>query len=727
MIEVEGKIKRVVFHNPDNGYLVAKFKIDKSSDLEESEITIVGKMMQIIDNFNLRINGNITFNEKYNTKQFEFINVEQLMPSDKEKIIEFLTSSLIKGCGKKTAEKLYNKYKNNTLEKIKKLENITCIEGISEVSALKINSSILKFALSKEIITKLQDIGFSIDEASKIYFEFKDGTLDILEKDFYALNKVINFKKLDSIYVLNHDLSEEKRIYACALECMKTLSDNEGDTYYTKEMITSALKNMYSLFIGQEDEDIMYDILSKKELIVVQNDRIYLKEYYDYECFIANKLNTIYKNKTKNIKDIDDKINNYEKVINIEYDYKQKEAIKSSLSNNITIISGGPGTGKTTILKSIVNLYIKEKNLGPAEICTKIALLAPTGRASKKMSQSSGYGASTIHKFLKWDKESDTFEHNEFNKVSAQFIVIDECSMIDIKLFASLLTALKDNVVLILVGDAFQLPPVRAGLVFNSLIETDLFNFTCLSKIYRQSDDSYIPDLALSIKEGELTENYLTKKDDYNFLICEPENIHNIMKQAVYAAKLKGIDETNLQVLAPMYKGLNGIDSFNNELRNIFNPPSFDKNEITYNGIIYREKDKVLQLVNDIDKNIFNGDIGYIKSIKTDGNKVSIKICFEEETANVDKAYFKNLTHAYAMSIHKSQGSEFEHVIMPITKEYYRMMYNKLLYTGVSRAKASLILIGSPVVFNSGVNNNLTSNRKTYLKEKLLSIILENE
>ncbi|MFI3260545.1 MAG: ATP-dependent RecD-like DNA helicase [bacterium] len=724
MSNITGKLKTIIFHNAENGYLVALFRVHKENDKESHTITIKGNMPIIINDVTLVLTGDMEFDQKYKKDQFVFTAYEKIMPTDKENIMEFLKSSLVNGCGKKTAEKLVEAYKEDTLEVIKDLQKILDL-GISEKTALKINSSIINFSKSSEDILELQKMNFTIEEASKIYNEYNQGTMDVVKNHFYKLRSIINFRKLDSIYLANNDFDSDERVVACMLEIMTMLSDGDGHTFYTKDMISSGLRSIFSIYMDLDREDEFYDTLKDSEYIVMLEDKIFLSEYFEAEMVIAEKLKNIGNKKVVPLKNSDDKILKLQDKLNIEYHYKQKEAICSAMNKNVTIISGGPGTGKTTILNSIVKLYIEENKISNSQIPAKIALLAPTGRASKKMSMATGLSACTIHRFLKWNKSDDTFEYNENNKLCHEFIVIDECSMIDVKLFASLLSALQNNVKLILVGDSQQLPSVGAGLVFDSLIESDLFNYTSLTRIYRQSDNSYIPDLAQSIKDEELTESFLEKKDDYNFLKVDSDNILHIITQAIFSAKSKGINEQDLQILAPVYKGRNGIDSLNAALRNTFNPNNFEKKEVIYNNIIYRENDKILQLTNDVEKNIFNGDIGFIYKINNDKNKITLTIKFDDQFVTVEKPYLKNMTHAYVISIHKSQGSEYEHVIMPIAKEYYNMMYNKLLYTGVSRAKKTLTLVGDPYVFSQGVRNNKSKERKTDLKTKLISMILE--
>ena len=413
----------------------------------------------------------------------------------------------------------------------------------------------------------------------------------------------------------------------------------------------------------------------------------------------------------------------------VKYNVDQKKAIKKALTNRISIITGGPGTGKTTIINSIVKLYMRIHNLNYKDVINEIALLAPTGRAAKKISDSTGLPAMTIHRYLKWNKEKNEFQINEYNKNPHKLIIVDETSMIDTCLFDSLLKGIKHNITLVLVGDANQLPSVGPGLILNDLIESDLFTHTILETIYRQSDNSYIPILAKEIKEHNLSEDFTRQTDDYNFLFASGLAIKETIRKICLMSKEKGLTEDDIQILAPMYKGENGIDNLNILLQGIFNPKDESKKEIKVGDIIYREHDKVLQLVNDPDNNIFNGDIGYISNISivmAPKKKEILTINFDGNEVLYNREDLINIKHAYAITIHKSQGSEFAHVIMPISKAYFKMLYNKLIYTGVSRAKKSLIIIGEKESFIMATNNDYSTNRKTNLKEQLMHKFIED-
>ena len=720
---IKGKLKKIIFHNNDSGYVVALFRVKETNDVAMKEkvnksITVTGVFTDVNIDISMILYGNYIHNEKFGM-QYAVDSYEIEMPTTKDAIIEFLASSFIDGCGEKTAKKIVNHFGEKTLEKIKEnRDNLLEIEGMTTIRAAKIYNSLQNYNKSSEAILKFQNLGFTIEECSKIYNKFKDRIDEVLGDAFYDLKEIIDFRKLDSIYMNNFGNDTSVRIHACFLETMQLLSNYNGDTYYYREEISNTLDKEFNIILTEDVfEEILKELVDNKQIILVDR-KIYLAKYYGFEENIAESLKKIDSKVVDKIYKIEEKLKDLEDRIGINYNRDQEKAIISALSNNVTIISGGPGTGKTTIINAITKLYIEDKRLGPADILENIALLAPTGRASKKMASSTNLPAYTIHRYLKWYKDSNDFFYNEFNKTNHRLIIVDEVSMIDIELFNALLNGISPGVKLILVGDTFQLPSVGPGLVLDDLIGSDYFNFVPLNQIYRQSDNSYIPYLAKEIKNNDLSEEFLTKKDDYSFFQTKSSQIKDAIEQIIKISLGKKIDEKSMQILAPMYKGENGIDNLNNILQKIYNPASSGKNEITYLDVIYREGDKVLQLVNDLDNNVFNGDIGYIESIN--GNKIEID--FEGNVVEYEKKNLKQIKHAYAITIHKSQGSEFEHVIMPISNSYYKMLYNKLIYTGVSRAKKTLTIVGDPHSFAKAVANNYSANRKTSLKTKIIEV-----
>jgi len=728
---IKGKVRNIIYQNKDNGYVVAVFRVKESNDKKMDEyinktITITGTFLDINTEETFILYGSTLKHERFGFQyKVETYKKEELTTEDA--LVEFLASSLVKGCGEKIAKKIVEALGIDAIKKITEDGSVLAnIPGINEAKQEKIRNSLLEYSDADDSLVKLKELGFSMTEATKIYKKYQASTKYIIESNLYVLTEILDFNKIDIIYQSKHDAYDEVRIKACILEAMKRLSFNNGDTFYYEEEIKDALKKEFNLILDEITfEEAIYH-LEEENRIVIENDLYYLTENYEAESDITENLYNLNSNNSTPIYEFDSEIKILEEFNGVSYNEDQKNAIKKALENKVTIISGGPGTGKTTIINAIVKLYIKMHNLSPMEVLANIALLAPTGRASKKMSMSTGLPAMTIHRYLKWNKDTNNFGVNIYHKAQENLIIVDEMSMIDVNLFNALLKGIKSNVQLIMVGDVFQLPSVGPGLILSDLIESDLFTFCPLEKIYRQSDNSYIPYLALEIKNKDLSEDFTIQKDDYNFLSVDSKYIKEMIRKICIKSKEKGLNENDIQILAPMYKGENGIDNLNIVLQELFNPPDIKKEEIKLGEITYRENDKVLQLQNNPDCNVFNGDIGFIREIKKVGRKDILIIDFEGNKVEYTKEDMYQVKHAYAITIHKSQGSEFPHVILPISRSYYKMLYNKLIYTGVSRAKKSLIIIGEANSFVMAVHNDYASTRKTALKEKLVHKFIDN-
>lgn len=727
---IKGKIKHLIFEST-SGYKVGLIRVKETNDPEMEDfinktVTFTGYFADLTMDDVYVLEGSLVYTEKYGY-QYKVENYHYQEVEGKDAVIEFLASPLVKGCGEKTACDIVDTLGEDALKKIKEnYTNLLLVPKMTEKKALKIYDSIMKYRQTDEMIVELKNLGFTINEALSIINKYGDETISIVKSNPYCLNELIDFNKLDKVYLNIGGFDDETRIKACLVETIKRLEMADGDTYFSLEEILDGLKRFFLLLPDTSITEKVVDELSVNNDIIVDKDKYYLKTTYEMECAIAKNLSLINNILPVEIKEFDTEIIKLQESIDVTYNKEQLLAIRKALENRISIITGGPGTGKTTIIKAITKLYIKIHNLRPDEISSQIALLAPTGRAAKKLAESTGLPASTIHRYLKWNKEANDFQINELNKNFHRLVIVDETSMIDTHLFDALLKGICTNIQLILVGDANQLPSVGPGLILSDLINSDIFTFTPLETIYRQSNNSYIPYLAQEIKNKDLSNDYLTKKDDYNFLNATGSNIRELIKMTCERSIKKGLTDKDIQILAPMYKGENGIDHLNEILRDLFNPPDTKKKEIKVGEVTYRVGDKVLQLTNDPNNGVFNGDIGYIKDIVTitvPKKQETIVIDFDGNKIDYKKEDMNMVKHAYAISIHKSQGSEFPHVIMPITKSYYKMLYNKLIYTGVSRAKKSLVLIGEPYALIMAVNNDYSNQRKTTLKERLLNNI----
>ncbi len=729
MQRIEGKIRTVIF-NSETGFLVAVFKVkkvyeDSLKELVGKAVTITGLMAEQNEEDTYILEGSYIRHERYGM-QFSFQNYEKKLPEGKDAVIDFLASPLIKGCGIKTAEEIVNTLGEEALKLIKEnKENLMLVPGMTIKKCESIYLSVLSYSEVDDTIIKLKNLGFSMNEATKLIKHYQDKTLVFVEENLYLFKEFIPFNKLDAIFLKNHDAYDTLRIKECLKEGMERQSRSIGDAYYYLDEIKGCLKKEFQIILDEEELLKYLEELEKSGDVFFENDAIYLKKYYDIELDIAHILRRMSRYPKKNIKGLKNKLTYLEDMLEVKYNKDQETAILTALENPISIISGGPGTGKTTIVNAITKLFIEVYKLSPIEVTSQIALLAPTGRAAKKLSLSTHLPASTIHRFLKWNKDTNNFQINEYNKNYQKLIIVDETSMIDEYLFVSLLRGIPESSQIVFVGDTFQLPSVGAGLILNDLVSSHLFSYTSLDMIYRQSENSYIPILAKEIKEKNLSETFLEKKDDYNFLSCDAKNLKEMIRQIILKSQAKGLKAEDVQILAPMYKGENGIDNLNILLQELFNPKSETKKELKYFDMTYREQDKVLQLINNPDCNVYNGDIGYIKEIRqveSPFKHTEVEIDFDGNKVIYKTEDLQSIKHAYAMTIHKSQGSEFPHVILPVTKNYYKMLYNKLIYTGVSRAKKSLVIIGEKEAFMMSVYNDEASNRKTGLKEKLMYI-----
>lgn len=659
--------------------------------------------------------------------QFDVSSYEVVKPEGKDGVIAYLSSGIFSGIGKNTARLIVNKLGEDALDLIVEDKNI--LDKIPKLSMKKkalIYNTLKENEDSRRSIVELTNCGFSINDASEIYKTYKENTLKTLEYNPYSMINVvknITFPKIDEIRSnFDIDTFDSRRIEACILYCMSELSFETGDTYSSYNEIKNKVNDYNHTTI---DDDLISECVNNliDDLRIINEDEKYfLSEIYNAEEYIASRITDLSIREPNNFTKIDKYVKELEKNNNIIYNDIQKEAIKKAINNHVTIITGGPGVGKTTIIKAIIAVYRKIYKLDDEGLEERVILLAPTGRAAKRMMESTNFMAKTIHSFLRWNKEDNTFSVNELNKDYHRFIIIDESSMIDNDLFYNLFKGLRSNIKLVMVGDFNQLPSVRAGNVLRDLIDSNQIDTVHLNYLYRQKDNSYIPVLAREIKDNKLS-NFLEKKDDYLFLKCSSDGIIPKLIDACKLAVNKGYDYKRIQVMAPMYAGMNGIDNLNKVLQNIFNPRNSDKKEIGYGDVIYRVGDKVLQLINIPDKNVFNGDIGIIIEIEdaneTESGKREVIIDFDGNIVRYDISALINIRHGFIMSIHKSQGSEFDLVIIPVCNSYKRMLYRKLIYTGITRAKRKLILIGEDSAFIYSVENTMEHIRKTDLVNKM--------
>ena len=720
MSEIKGKLSKIIFHNNQNGYTVGLLKVKESDidDLVNKTVTFTGSLPDLNEIDTYIMTGSLTNHEKYGS-QFQVKSINRIMPQETDAMIDILSSNLFKGIGKKTAEKLVSVFKEKTFDVIlNDTGNLLLIPGISEKQAKTLKEALKQYQGSYEDILMLNKLGFSTSESMKIYHYYKDRINEVLDGNLYNIYydiDEISFPRVDSIFVAKYQKDSPNRVAGAIVYIIKTLSMTYGHTYFSKEEVNSYLFRVLKVEVSEKVVADAYNSLLGDERIVIKDDRLYLWEMYEAETLIARRLRLLAHEDKIKYKNLDTKIKEIETHYGIVYTDEQLDAIKLAITRKVAIITGGPGTGKTTILKGILDLYKVLSSSDKIRLNEQIALLAPTGRASKRMSKVTNFEASTIHRFLKWNKDTNRFQINEYNKSSVSFVIIDEASMIDTMLLANLLKGLKSSCHIIFVGDANQLPSVAAGDVLNDMIESRELPVYALKNWHRQGTDSKIIPFAHRINEGILDRELLNSGSDLEFIPCRDNEIIEVIGNVC-----KDYNSYDLQVLAPIYKNRNGIYAINDHLQKLWNPKSPSKKEIEGNEGIYREKDKVIQLSNMKDESVFNGDIGIIDRIKLLGNK-ELYIDYDGNLVKYTKSMLQNFTLGYAISIHKSQGSEFDTVLIPFTFDYRKMLYRKLIYTGVTRCKKKLILVGDINALEQAIRNNQEQKRRTSLK-----LFLEN-
>ena len=726
---IKGKYSRSIYTS-DNGYHIGLFRVQEASNDELSSyvgrtITFTGYFHELNDIDNYIFYGKLVQHDKYG-EQFQVDSYERVLPDEDDSMITFLTSSLFRGCGvgKAKATKIVKTLGKDTLKVILNSPNdLILIPTISEKNATKLHNRLKDYENSYDSILYLTNLGFSAKEATQIYNYYKEDVIKVIEDNIYTLIDDINgmgFKRIDSIYLRNNDnLNDINRLKAVVIYILSELTFNIGYSYFFLDEISSYIPKVLGFSISNLEEVLKE--LEKDLKIIKYEDRYYLYDMFTSEELIVNRVNILNHNSPKKI-NLDKVIKEVEDNLSIKYNKDQKEAIKKAIIHDFLIITGGPGTGKTTIIKAICEVYRKIFNVSYPKLSNELALLSPTGRAAKRISEKTNYPASTIHRFLKWNKETDSFSVNEYNQSDVKMVIIDEFSMVDTYLFANLLKGLKVDTKIILIGDDDQLPSVGPGEVLKDLLDSKKLSYVKLNTLYRQSENSNIIKLAYDIKDEKLHKSIFNKEEDLTFIESPMEEVMgNILE---LAKTYKDLSYQDFQVLIPIYKSYLGIDSANFALQSIINRRSTKKSEITISDTTYREQDKVIQLINNPDENVFNGDVGIIKKIEIRPKK-KIIIDFDGNLVEYSASSFNDFKLAYAISIHKAQGTETDIIIMPIVKSYSRMLYKKLIYTAVTRAKKKLFIIGDFRYLEFAIHNNKEDLRRTTIKEFLTEGIKE--
>ncbi len=723
-IYIKGHYQRSIYQN-SNGYHIGLFKVKETNSSEltpflDKTITFTGYFHELNDMDTYLFFGQMVEHPKYGI-QFSVTSYERCKPEEKDAIVEFLTSGLFKGIGEKKAKAIVDVLGKDTLQIIlENPDNLILIPGITKTNIDTLHNKLKEYESSYETVLYLSNLGFSTKDSMLIYNYYKDRVKEVIEEDIYQLEYSIyeiNFKKIDRI-ALKNGIAKDSfvRVRAAILYIMEEVSNIYGHSYFYYDEIFQYLPRVLLISISDEVYKKAMESLIVDLMVVNKEDRFYLKEMWEAETLIVKRFRLLARKEEENFKNLEDRLTDVESVFGISYNEEQRRAILDSIRKNFLIITGGPGTGKTTIMKGIIELYKEVHKLSYEKLAERVQLLAPTGRAAKRMSDATLMPASTIHRFLKWQKETNKFQVNEYHKSKAEVVILDESSMVDTLLMASLLRGISANCKVIMVGDSYQLPSVGPGQVLHDLISSSKLPVVELKELYRQGMDSNILTLAYDVRKGEVVDDVFNKEEDLTFIECSDDDvISNLMD---VSSTFKDLSYKNFQILAPMYKTKCGIDMINQRLQVIFNPKDKSKKELVVGDVIFREGDKVIELTNMPDENIYNGDIGIISQIVTQPAK-KITIDFDGNEVTFTAANFNKFRLAYAISIHKAQGSEFDVVVMPIVQGYRKMLYRKLVYTGITRSKKMLYLIGDKNALRQAVNNTSSDIRRTTIKDFL--------
>lgn len=719
LIELTGKIVYVVYRNDATMYTVMKFRLQ---DETEKVITCTGILPSVETDILTRLYGTYVEHPKYGM-QFAIQSMERPLPDEEEGIIRYLSGIQFPGIGKKTAKAIVNALGEDCLKEIRENPEILHqVPGLSDEKIQVITEGLQKESDRMQDLVRFLNIhGLGQRNLIRLNRAYgKDALEKIRENPYRVIEECDGFgfktadKIADSLGIARDD---ERRLYAYLISLCMDLCVSSGDSYVLKETLQANFdKAMNGL--SYEFEDLLSRAVFRNQLVLEEN-RVYPISQYQSESFISSFLASFPEEELEPA--LEESVNGYlgdlENRFQITYDNSQREAVHTFFQNPFLILTGGPGTGKTTVVRALVTLF-RVIYPGSTVVCT-----APTGRAAKHLAETTETEAVTIHSLLKWDLETNTFGVNEEEPLSADLLIIDEFSMVDNWLFYNLLKASRHIRKICVIGDEDQLPSVSPGSVLRDLIESGCFPLIRLSHIYRQKEGSDVIRLAHEIHDG--TADFSDLNHDVKFLECSRYEIKDRVLAVVKSALDKGYDMNDIQVLSPIYGGPAGIDVLNNALQQCFNPPEASKPELKVGYLTFRLHDKILQLKNQPDDGISNGDIGELVEIydrtETENHEPALVVRFEDDNyVEYNPEGFRNITLAYCISIHKAQGSEYPIVIMPMTYQYYYMLQRKLIYTGVTRARQSLVLLGEKGAFLQGISTLERHVRNTGLKEKLI-------
>lgn len=728
MVEFTGKVNGIVFENDKDLYKILDVEIIGSlENYSRDEIKVTGNFGDIQISASYRFEGKLVMHEKFGL-QFRATSYKQVLPHEEGSLTKYLSSDKFPGIGKKAANTIIDELGLNALDILK--EKPAKIDTLSLTRKQKdsLLSGLNSMDSYSEIVLKLAQYGINRRIAANIYQLYHGDSLKKLQTDPYAVINDVSGFGFKSADMLGKQLEikddDPRRINGAIYQVLIDALSGSGDTYVPlKELLTEASK----LLQIDKFDPIANCVLGLQQdgKIVVNDDVAALQNIYQTEVDIAHSMKYLVESRQDqedeqySEKEMNTAIKDAEKELKIKYDETQKLAIKNALNHPISILTGGPGTGKTTIINGILLALRKLAEIPASALYSEdppFLLAAPTGRAAKRMSEITGIGAKTIHRMLGLGiGDAGTGELNELN---GEILIIDEMSMVDMFLFKQLLSSINQIRHIVFVGDKDQLPSVGAGNVFSDLIKSQAFPTTILKEIHRQGDDSTIISLAHAVNEG-VNEGALFKKTkNYSFISCRPDLVGDAVGQIVELALKRGFAKDDIQVLGAMYHGNGGVDNLNDIIQEIMNPPKAKSKSLEAHNETFRIGDRILQLQNNPEKDIYNGQIGKISSIDEENSEECMVATFDDREVTFGRKDLNDLTRAYAITIHKSQGSEFPLVVLNLTMQNYVMLKRNLLYTAITRAEKNLVLVGDPRAFEAAFKTP-GNDRKTGLASKL--------
>ena len=702
MAQIRCVVERITYQNPENGYSVFRVKVKGYDDL----VTLVGNLLDVPAGSVLLCQGEWRVDRKYG-QQFQCSTWEEVMPATAYGIEKYLGSGLVKGIGPKFARLIVDRFGTGTIDVIETdIERLNEVHGIGPKRIAKIRESWEKQKDIKNVMLFLQGHGVSTAFAAKIYREYgKESVSKVQENPYRLADDIwgIGFKTADGIASkMGYGKDDPRRVRSGILYTLGQLAD-EGHCFATGEQLLGTAAEL--LDVGEEAIGAVLADMSGAGDVIADGEAIYLPPFHYAECGVARRLLALRNGNGSLFSEDEPELPRVEGIV---YDETQLEAVRLALKSKVMVLTGGPGTGKTTTTKAIIGA-LRSSGM-------KVLLAAPTGRASKRMSEATGMEAKTIHRMLEYNPK-DGYQRNADNPLTGDALIVDECSMIDILLMNNLLKAVPDGMRLILVGDIDQLPSVGAGNVLRDIIDSGAVPVIRLTRIFRQAQSSRIVMSAHAVNAGKLPD--LSNGRDTDFFFLREEDPEKVAESIVDLVGRRlpgayGIGADSIQVLTPMQRGVVGAASLNIALQQSLNG---NGDSLSRGGYTFRKGDRVMQLRNDYDKEVFNGDLGYITEVNLEDRV--LKVDFDGRETEYDSTELDELSLAYATTIHKAQGSEYPVVVIPVMMNHFVMLQRNLIYTGITRAKKVCVLIGQLKALSYAVRNLTVQKRNTRLKERL--------